>query len=283
MRQIIFAIIVFYNAQFLFPQVKIDTIRLYFAINEFSADKHKTRIDSFETRAKGRIFKIKILGYADFLQDPVYNQELSQRRADAIKEYFVKKISPSQINSISVKGLGERFSKENGTMDGEAFMRRVDIVIEPFTVDQEINTPPIDTVKHLDEHAEKIEKLNVGESLAVEGLNFVPGRHFIIKESVPIVNNLLKIMQTNPNLKIEIQGHICCLDGTGDGRDMETGFNNLSVTRAKAIYDFLVKNGIATERLSYKGFGHSKPKIFPELTDADEQANRRVEIMVIEK
>jgi outer membrane protein OmpA-like peptidoglycan-associated protein len=283
MRQILLAILFFFSSNFLFSQVKVDTLRFYFPINVFSADAHASRIDSFVKSSFGRIIKVKILGYADFLHDPVYNQELSQKRADAIKDLFLKKIPPVQINSISAKGLGERFSKDNGSKEGEAFSRRVDLVVEPFIIKQEDNAPVVDTVKHLDDHAEKIEKLKVGESLAVEGLNFEPGRHYIVKASVPILNNLLKIMKDNPNLKIEIQGHICCLDGTADGRDMETGFNNLSVTRAKAVHDFLIKNGIAQDRLSYKGFGHSKPKFFPELTEADEQANRRVEIMVIEK
>jgi outer membrane protein OmpA-like peptidoglycan-associated protein len=53
------------------------------------------------------------------------------------------------------------------------------------------------------------------------------------------------------------------------------------VARAKAVYDFLVSKGIAAERLSYKGFGFTRPKIFPEETEADRVQNRRVEIRVV--
>jgi outer membrane protein OmpA-like peptidoglycan-associated protein len=56
----------------------------------------------------------------------------------------------------------------------------------------------------------------------------------------------------------------------------------LSTQRAKAIYNFLVVNGISKSRLSYKGFGSTQP-IFPlpEKDETQRAANRRVEILII--
>ena len=129
----------------------------------------------------------------------------------------------------------------------------------------------------------KIEELNKGESVAIEGLSFVPGRHLILESAVPVLQKLLKTMKDNPKLKIEIQGHVCCTDGPEDGLDYDTREKNLSEARAKAIYDYLLAKGISDKRLSYKGFGHSKPKELIEDTPTKEQTNRRVEIMIIEK
>ena len=233
---------------------------------------------------QGKIIDVKVLGYADFLNTPVYNQILSQKRCDGIKNYFSQKVIPGQINSISAKGLGERFSKDNGEKEGQPFMRRVDLIIAPFVIMQANNEPPHEIIeKHETGNHNKIENLAKGEALSLKGLNFEPGRHLITTASVPVLNNLLKVLQSNANIKIEIQGHICCLDGESDGMDMDTRQTNLSVSRAKAIYDFLIAKGIDEERLSYKGFGHSKPKVFPEKTPADEQINRRVEILVVDK
>jgi outer membrane protein OmpA-like peptidoglycan-associated protein len=65
--------------------------------------------------------------------------------------------------------------------------------------------------------------------------------------------------------------------------DTDTHEKKLSLNRARTVYNFLVKNGIDPERLTYKGYGRSHPKISPEMTEADEQANRRVEIKILEK
>jgi outer membrane protein OmpA-like peptidoglycan-associated protein len=48
------------------------------------------------------------------------------------------------------------------------------------------------------------------------------------------------------------------------------------------VNDYLVKNGIDASRLTYKGYGHSRPKVSPEKSPADEQMNRRVEILVLD-
>ena len=86
-------------------------------------------------------------------------------------------------------------------------------------------------------------------------------------------------MKENPKLKIEVQGHICCVYN-GDGDDLDTGERNLSVARAKAICDFLIKNGIDASRLSYRGFGSSKR--LPNISIFDSK-NRRVEILILDK
>ncbi|MBK9284593.1 MAG: OmpA family protein [Sphingobacteriaceae bacterium] len=267
-----------------YAQVKIDTLRFYFEINEKESAKHAARIDSFIQNSFGRVYNFSIHGYADFLHNSDYNNQLSVARAEGIKSYLTQKIPPVQINSIAVKGFGEGMSKDNGTKTGDQFNRRVDVILEPFVIKhEEINEPPVDTVVEEEHHEEIYNKLEKGESLAIEGLNFIPGRHFIVKSSIPILTKLLSTMKKNPNLKVEIQGHICCLKEKGDGLDMDTGIKNLSQSRAKAVYDFLVHNGIDKDRLSYKGFGHTKPKISPEVTPADEQMNRRVEVLIIDK
>jgi outer membrane protein OmpA-like peptidoglycan-associated protein len=89
------------------------------------------------------------------------------------------------------------------------------------------------------------------------------------------VEELLLVMMNNENLKIEIHGHICCFT-------VDT--ENLSFKRAQAVYDYLVKNGIAIDRLSFKGFGSTMPIYpLPEKSEEERVANRRVEIFVREK
>ena len=90
-------------------------------------------------------------------------------------------------------------------------------------------------------------------------------------------------MRENPSLVIEIQGHICCI-GSGDGPDFDDNNRNvLSVNRAKAVYEYLVQNGIEKSRLSYAGFGADSKLVWPENTEAARESNRRVEIKILKK
>ena len=93
----------------------------------------------------------------------------------------------------------------------------------------------------------------------------------------------LQTLKANPKLKVEIQGHVCCTENGEDGIDLDTREKKLSENRAKAVYEYLIAKGIDKARLSYKGYGRTNPKEVVEDTPQKEQANRRVEILVIEK
>lgn len=119
----------------------------------------------------------------------------------------------------------------------------------------------------------KVSEANIGEKLKLERMNFFVDTFAIIPQSRPVLFELLTVMQNCPDLKIQIQGHICCV--AKDHRD-------LSTQRAKAIYKFLEFNGIPKSRLTFVGYGSSKPLYaLPEKNEAEREANRRVEIEII--
>ena len=120
----------------------------------------------------------------------------------------------------------------------------------------------------------KVDTAKAGEKLTLENLNFQVNTFAIVNESRGKLYELLIVMQDNPDLKIEIQGHLCC---------MPVDRVDLSTQRARAIYKFLEANQIPKSRIAYKGFGSTQP-IYP-LPEKDEQqraANRRVEILIVE-
>ncbi|MDZ7846643.1 MAG: OmpA family protein [Owenweeksia sp.] len=55
----------------------------------------------------------------------------------------------------------------------------------------------------------------------------------------------------------------------------------MSTDRARAVYDYLVEQGIAANRLSYEGFGDTKP-VASNDTEAGRAQNRRTEIRIVE-
>ncbi len=119
----------------------------------------------------------------------------------------------------------------------------------------------------------KIGEAAVGEKLKIENLNFKINTFIVVPESRGKMYELLVVLQKNPKLVIEIQGHLCCM--ANDRLD-------LSTQRAKAINNFLVTNGINEKRLTYKGFGSTVPIYpIPEKDEPQRAANRRVEIMIV--
>lgn len=267
-----------------------DTLRLYFGINESLSRAHSKKIDSLTSRLSAAVYNVWIYGYADFLHHDEYNQQLSQKRADGVKARLLKNSSEPQMTIMACEGRGEKYSSDNGSAEGELKNRRVDLIYEirgsgrvPDTRPVRL-TEPKDTAAEqpVDEGPKTLETLEKGESMALEGLTFVPGRHVVKFESVPVLKNLLKTMRENPDLKIEIQGHICCSPGPEDGYDYDTDDYRLSRNRAKAVFDYLVQNGIPPARMKYRGFGHSRPKV-KETNEETQQINRRVEVMILEK
>ncbi len=120
----------------------------------------------------------------------------------------------------------------------------------------------------------KVGEAKTGEKLQIENLNFIINTFAVVNESRGKLYELLLVLQKNPGLKIEIQGHLCC---------MPVDRTDLSTQRAKAIYNFLVKQEVSKERLSYKGFGSSQPiYTLPEKDEKERAANRRVEILIVE-
>lgn len=120
----------------------------------------------------------------------------------------------------------------------------------------------------------QVNESKAGEKLKIENLNFQFNTFAIVNESRGKLFELLIVMQNNPALKIEIQGHICC-NTSNKGK--------LSEERAKAIKNFLISQGIDKTRVTFKGFGSTQPIYpLPEKNEEERAANRRVEILIVE-
>ncbi|MGB1216636.1 MAG: OmpA family protein, partial [Saprospiraceae bacterium] len=84
---------------------------------------------------------------------------------------------------------------------------------------------------------------------------------------------LLGLLNENPNMKIQINGHT---DDVGS----DTDNLSLSENRAKAVKDYLIQKGIISNRLKSKGYGETQP-IDTNETQEGKQNNRRTEFEII--
>ena len=102
-------------------------------------------------------------------------------------------------------------------------------------------------------------------------ITFDTGKATIKPESAIEIGRIAKLMQDNPNLAFEVQGHC---DATGS----DAVNDPLSQKRAEAIVAALVEQGIAAARLSAVGKGSHEP-IAENSTDEGRAKNRRVEFV----
>lgn len=155
--------------------------------------------------------------------------------------------------------------------------------IEPVRMPKIINS--IGSGKELiDKVIKTFKESEVGESVVLTTINFYEGRHIHIKESEDALNAALETLRSMPKLEVEIQGHVCCADpAEADVVDLDTKEFKLSFNRAKAIYEYMVKHGIAPQRMRYAGYGGRRRLIYPEKTSNDALKNRRVEFLILKK
>ena len=119
-----------------------------------------------------------------------------------------------------------------------------------------------------------------GRSLDLNNLYFVGNKPVLLAKSKPELPKILRFMESNPDMKIEVAGHIN-LPGRPRVKK-NTWHYELSQLRAKVVFDYLIANGISEERISYKGYGNWEMR-FPKAKSEKEQAlNRRVEMRVLE-
>lgn len=118
-------------------------------------------------------------------------------------------------------------------------------------------------------------KLEKGKTIVLDNIYFDHDRTDFLSRSYDQLDNLVEILNQNPLLKIQIQGHT---DNRGDSE-----YNNqLSNYRASAVVQYLVQRGISSHRLTYRGYGSNQP-ISTNNTDEGRKRNRRVEFLIVDK
>ncbi len=98
----------------------------------------------------------------------------------------------------------------------------------------------------------------------------------IKEESFPLLDEVVQTLKDNPQIKkIRVEGHT-------DERGNDKYNMKLSSGRVETVMKYLAEKGIDSKRLSFKGFGESRPLIKNAQTEEDHQRNRRVEFIILE-
>lgn len=222
-----------------------NTAKVYFDFNQFNLQKESEDLLSQWDKKFPDTEILEISGFCDSLGTQEYNLKLAERRIFTVLN-VLQKSRITILENFKTKIIGENF-KQNPIQSEN---RNVTIVYQ-----------------------KKGNAFEIGKKIKLDKLHFYGNSDVVLTKSQYVLKNLLDIMISNPTLIIDIQGHICC---------EEIDYNDISSKRAKAVYEFLLKNGISKDRISHQGFGSSSPiHPLPEHTEEERVTNRRVEIEII--
>jgi outer membrane protein OmpA-like peptidoglycan-associated protein len=244
-----------------------DKVTVFFDFNQHNLNETATQQLQTWISENPNIEVSKIYGFCDWKGTNTYNDSLSIRRIKTVFNYL-KENKITVKDHYEIKGFGEDFEQSKIQSENRKVLIVYDIKKEEIPVKKAIDDDALPL-------EEKFNIAKTGDKIKLKNLNFYNMTPRILPKSRPILTELVCALQDHPNLKIEIQGHICC--------QRNYDINELSVMRARAIYNYLVGQRINRKRLSYKGFGTSAPiHPIPEKSAEEEEENRRVEILILE-
>ena len=120
-----------------------------------------------------------------------------------------------------------------------------------------------------------LQPIKVGERIILRNVFFEYNKHDLKYESRVELNKVVKLMNDNPTLVVELSGHT---DNTGTAEYNQT----LSENRAISVRNYLIEKGIDENRMTFKGYGLTMPVATNE-TEEGRAANRRTELKILQK
>lgn len=194
------------------------------------------------------------------LVDNETKQSIATFSSDAKSGRFLVSLPGGKNYGIAVKADGYLFHSENFDVKQDAAYKEVNKTID-------------------------LKKIDVGKSIVLRNIFFDFDKATLRPESVVELERLKKFLTDNPTLKIEISGYT-------DSRGSKTYNQSLSERRSKSVVDYLIEHGIASDRLTYKGYGPENPIVSDaeiakltrksDIEDAHQQ-NRRTEFKILSK
>jgi outer membrane protein OmpA-like peptidoglycan-associated protein/tetratricopeptide (TPR) repeat protein len=230
----------------------------------YSSDKIDTKggldIYTFELRkdlrplktlwAKGKVYDKKTnagLPSTVVLTDINSRQTISKLQTDEDGNYLIT-LPVGKDYAFNVHRKGYLFYSQNYNMDSTSTdsVFNVDIPLEPIEANAKI---------------------------ILKNVFFDTKKTDLKPASTTELDNVVRLMNENPNMKILISGFTDNVGKPADNLKLSTG-------RAVAVVNYLVAKGLEKERLSFKGFGEANP-IATNDTEEGRALNRRTELSVV--
>lgn len=258
---------------------KEKTFSIYFANDSAVVNiKERSKLDSISKIYSKDAVQVSLSGYANNFGSTSHNLILAKSRLDAV----VQELSHFTVDST--KAIGELPTPSHRARRVDMIFKRVEEIVLDSTLvnvnesEEEGNKRRIVSSRTLDKVS--YSELEINETTVLFDIFFKGGTDKMIgSSSIITLNKVVGFLEMYPDRKILITGHICCSEGINpevDGYNNRNGSTTLSLDRAKAVYNYLIKKGIASKRLRYQGKAYLEP------LDWEEIKNRRVEMTILE-
>lgn len=245
---------------------------VYFDFDAFKirSDQQKTLQQFIKSIDTNRVETVQIYGYCDDRGKDAYNYDLSTKRANTIKDTLLLKGIKNKI-IISIEGKGKILIDDDlevNLPEIRSKNRRVDILVtyKPKKPEKR-NLPDNFTTLNKD--------VIVGDKITLDKVFFERGSSILSLSAKKELDKIAIKLHRYPKIQLEIQGHICCTPPyQKEAVDKGTKKRELSINRAKSVYKYLISRRINQNRLTFNGYGNTKP-----LGGSSEQ-DRRVELII---
>jgi outer membrane protein OmpA-like peptidoglycan-associated protein len=222
-------------------------------LDMYKFELYKEARPDLVTYVKGKVYDVVSrapLGAHFVLIDLATGKPVIESEANSGNGEFLVTLPVDKDYALNVSQPGYLFYSENFAL------KELTDKTKPFIID--VPLQPIDT-----------------GIIELKNVFFETAKFNLKPESNAELDILVKFLNVNKTIRGELSGHT---DNVGDKKSNLT----LSQNRAKTVYDYLVFHGIDPKRLTYKGYGDTRPKVKND-SDANRAMNRRTEFKVVGK
>jgi outer membrane protein OmpA-like peptidoglycan-associated protein len=248
---------------------------IFFDFNRFNlkkvqADSVVSFVNKIDT---SRIESIQIFGYCDDRGKDAYNFTLSTNRANTVKDKLIEKGIKSRI-IITLEGKGRIMLDEDmqtNIPEARSKNRRVDVIVNFRTiVVEDLKIPGVYSTINKDRV--------VGDRIYLDRVLFERGSSQLTYKAKKELDRIALELHKYKNIHFEIQGHVCCTPTfQKEAIDRDTKKRELSVNRAKKVYNYFIRKRISKSRMTLKGYGNLKS------LKQGNNLDRRVELLITKK
>lgn len=224
----------------------------YGGLDLYSFELHEMAQPSLVTYLKGIVSdknSFKKLGAKVELIDLESEKVIAETYSGSAYGDYLICIPSGRDYALNVSKDGYLFHSENFSLKGYTSM-------QPYSLDVQL------------------QKLRAGANIVLNNVFFESSKWDLLPSSKAELNKLATLLTMNANVRVEIGGHT---DNVGNDESNQL----LSENRAKSVVEYLVKQGVAAERLSAKGYGETVP-IESNDTEQGRAKNRRTEFKILE-
>ena len=255
-----------------FAQEEEEVHSIFFEFDKYNLKEEQANaVVAFVSKIDtSRIESVQIFGYCDDRGKDAYNYTLSTNRANTVKNKLIERGIKSKI-IITLEGKGRIMLDEDmqiNVPEARSKNRRVDVVVnfKPIVI-EDLKIPGVySTIKK-----DRI----VGDRIYLDHVLFERGSSQLTYKAKKELDRIALELHKYKNIHFEIQGHVCCTPTfQKEAIDRDTKKRELSINRAKRVYNYFLMKRISKVRMSYKGYGNTQS------LKQGSTLDRRVELLI---